>query len=479
MTAASLVPLLPMVMVAASVVAVLLGIAVRRSHIATLTLTLAGLACACLSLPVASVAPLSLRSVAPLLIMDGYAYFLAGLIIMTAFLTAVLSFDYLRRHSKRPEEYYALLLVAALGSLVLAASTQFVSFFLGIEMMSVPLYALIAYLRSKDEHLEAGIKYLILSAVSTSFLLFGMALVYARFGVMEFSRITDMLASFPFDAVALTGTAMLITGVGFKLAVVPFHMWTPDVYEGAPAPVAAFIATVSKGAVFALLLRYFSDVNISEQGPLFLIFSIIAVISMFTGNILALFQDNVKRMLAYSSIAHFGYLLVAFLSVGALRVVAVMFYLVQYFITTLGAFGVVTIMSRAGCDADMLEDYYGLFYRRPWLAVVFSLSLLSLAGLPLTAGFIGKFLIVTAGLGSAAPLLVVALVINSVIGLFYYLRAMTPMFTAQPGTDNGTTGLRLSIASCLVICVLAMLVAWWGVFPSSLVDLILSMTEGA
>ena len=404
MTPFSLIPVLPMIVVASTLLVCLLDIAVRRSHITIFALTLGGLACAIFSIPMASSAPLLLGSAPPLLIMDGYAHFFTGLILLAAFTVAVLSFNYLNLHTTRREEYYVLLLIATLGSLVLAASTHFVTFFLGIEMLSVPLYALIAYLRSKDEHLEAGIKYLILSAVSTSFLLFGMALVYARFGTMEFSRITAIFASYPSDPVILAGTAMIVTGVGFKLAVVPFHMWTPDVYEGAPAPVTAFIATASKGAVFAMLLRYFADVNLSEQGSLFIIFSVIAAISMFTGNILALFQNNVKRVLAYSSIAHFGYLLVAFLSVGALRVVAVMFYLVQYFITTIGAFGVVTVMSREKCDADSIKDYKGLFFRRPWLSVVFTLLLLSLAGIPLTAGFMGKFLVVTAGLGSALPL---------------------------------------------------------------------------
>ena len=477
MTAANFVPLLPMVVVAASGVVLLLSIALRRSHITALAITLAGLACACFSIPIAASLPLRWRWLMPLLIMDGYAYFFAGLIIVAAFSLALLSFDYMNRHAKRKEEYYLLMLIAVLGSLVLAAGTHFVSFFLGIETLSIPLYALIAYLRSKDEHIEAGIKYLILSAVSTSFLLFGMALIYARFGTMEFSRITELMVSYPPDIVVLAGTAMVMTGVGFKLAVVPFHMWTPDVYEGAPAPVTAFIATASKGAVFALMLRYFSDVNIPEQGSLFPAFSAIAVVSMFAGNILALFQNNVKRMLAYSSIAHFGYLLVAFLSVGTLRVVSVMFYLVQYFITTIVAFGVVTVMSNKRCDVDGLDDYRGLFFRRPWLAVVFSVSLLSLAGIPLTAGFIGKFLVITTGLGAVHPFLVIVLVVNSVIGLFYYLRVLTPMFTQrEPGSE--AEEFRFSATGCLVICVLAVLVAWWGVFPSSLVGLILSMTEG-
>ena len=260
----------------------------------------------------------------------------------------------------------------------------------------------------------------------------------------------------------LAGLVMIISGLGFKLAVVPFHLWTPDVYEGAPAPVTAFIATVSKGAVFALVLRYFTRIDIHAHTALFLIITLIAVASMFAGNLLALLQTNVKRILAYSSISHLGYLLVTVLASGPTAVTAAAFYLAAYFITTLGAFGVVAVLSRPERDADRLEDYRGLVWRRPWLAGVFTAMLFSLAGIPLTAGFVGKFYVVAAGVGSALWLAVVALAINSVIGLFYYLRIVVALFTPAgdvPRPVRGTLAERqrrsraAHPAPCLARCI--------------------------
>jgi NADH-quinone oxidoreductase subunit N len=294
----------------------------------------------------------------------------------------------------------------------------------------VSLYAMVAYVRTSAQGVEAGVKYLVLAAASAAFLLFGIALIYADQGTMEFSRVS--LPSSGASVLFLMGVAMLSVGIGFKLAVVPFHMWTPDVYEGAPAPITGFIATISKGAMFALLVRLFKQVGLASGGSVFIVFTIIAVASMLVGNLLALLQRNVKRLLAYSSIAHLGYLLVAFLASGALAVTAVAFYLVAYFVTTLGAFGIVGVLSSSDRDADKVEDYRGLFWRRPWLAMVFTATLLSLAGIPLTAGFIGKFYVLNAGVGSALWLLVITLVVSSVIGLYYYLRLIVTMYLGVP-----------------------------------------------
>jgi NADH-quinone oxidoreductase subunit N len=270
----------------------------------------------------------------------------------------------------------------------------------------------------------------------------------------------------PFTA----GLAMIIIGLGFKLAVVPFHLWTPDVYEGAPAPVTAFVATVSKGAVFALVLRYFSVVDIHTHRPLFVIFTIIAIASMFTGNLLALLQSNVKRILAYSSISHLGYLLVTLLASGATAVTAAAFYLTAYFITTLGAFGVVTVLSEKDRDADSMDDYRGLAWRRPWLAGVFTAMLLSLAGIPLTAGFIGKFTVVAAGVGSALWLLVIILTVNSAIGLYYYLRIIVALYL-RTGEEKAT-GPELSRTGSAVLSGLTILLIWLGVYPGPVIELI-------
>ena len=263
--------------------------------------------------------------------------------------------------------------------------------------------------------------------------------------------------------------------MGFKLAVVPFHMWAPDVYQGAPAPVAAFVATVSKGAMFALLLRYFMEIVAFRSGALWWTLAGIAALSMFVGNLLALLQDNVKRVLAYSSIAHLGYLLIAFLASGPMAVEAVTVYLVAYFITTLGAFGVVGVLSKSGREADTMEDYRALFWRRPWIAAVFAIMLLSLAGIPLTAGFVGKFYVVTAGVSSSLWLLLVLLAINSVIGLFYYLRIIVAMSAEKSRGDHHVEEVRAVPASFtdgLVLAMLSGLLFWIGLYPAPLIHLV-------
>jgi NADH-quinone oxidoreductase subunit N len=465
MTTADLTALLPIIVLGASSVAIMLVIAFHRDHTLTSVLTEVGLALAFIALrPAAEVAP---RQVTALLVVDHYALFFMGLLLAAAFIVAALSYGYLERREEFQEEFYLLLLLATLGALVLAASSHFASFFLGLETLTVSLYALIAYQRTRDESIGAGMKYLVLGGASTAFLLFGMALVYAESGTMEFVRLARVQLT---GEMALAGLAMMIVGIGFKLAIVPFHMWTPDVYQGAPAPVTAYVATVSKGAMFALVLRYFWQVNLQSYHSLTLTFTMISIASMFAGNLLALLQNNIKRLLAYSSIAHLGYLLGAFLASGPLAATAATFYLVAYFVTTLAAFGVVTVMSDQERDADSIEDYQGLFWRRPWLAGVLTVSLLSLAGIPLTAGFIGKFYIVAAGIGSSLWLLVILLVVNSAIGLFYYLRVTVAMFARAP--EGKLVPVALPLVSGVVLAGLALMLIWLGIYPAPLVHII-------
>lgn len=474
MTITDLTAILPLIIIAAASVAVMLVVAFYRNHRLTAILTLVGLALAAASLPViSSLAP---RQVTPLLIIDSYALFYMGLVFLAAIAVATISYSYLELHDGHHEEFYLLLLLATLGTAVLAASTHFAAFFLGIEILSVSLYALAAYLRHSDRSIEAGVKYLILAAVSSAFILFGMALVYAETGSMEFAQIAVRATGAGAYGLPLTvGLGLIIVGLGFKLAVVPFHLWTPDVYEGAPAPVTAFIATVSKGAVFALLMRYFSRVDIHANQSLFVIFTLIAAASMFAGNLLALLQKNVKRLLAYSSISHLGYLLVTLLASGVHAVSAAAFYLTAYFVTTLGAFGVVTVLSNKDRDADSMEDYEGLAWRRPWLAGVFTAMLLSLAGIPLTAGFVGKFYVVAAGAGSTLWLLLAVLVINSVIGLYYYLRIIVALYS-RPAQEAPAVS-PLSRTGSIALTALTLLLVWLGVYPAPMIELIQKMAQ--
>jgi len=472
MNYADLIALSPLIVLAATSIVVMLVIAFYRSHLLTLVLTLLGLALAAASISfAASVLP---RAIPPLIMVDRFALYYTVLVLLASFSVAALSYPYLKLQVGHAEEFYLLLLAATVGCSVLAAATHFASFFLGIEILSVSLYALAAYLRHRDRSIEAGVKYLILAAISSAFILFGMALVYVATGTMEFRALASLSRS---NGVAgpvfLAGTCMIVAGIGFKLALVPFHLWTPDVYEGAPAPVTAFVATASKGAVFALVLRYVTLVDLQAHPSLFAIFTAVAIASMFVGNLLALFQKNIKRMLAYSSISHLGYLLVTLLASSTMAVPASSFYLTAYFITTLGAFGVVTVLSTTERDADSLDDYQGLAWRRPWLAAVLSIMLFSLAGIPLTAGFMGKFYVVAAGVGSSLWLLVASLVINSAIGLYYYLRIIVAMFSPA---DREIRTDPTSVVSSVILTALTLMLLWLGMYPGPVISLIGAMT---
>jgi NADH-quinone oxidoreductase subunit N len=465
--------LLPLVVLGAAPVVLMLAIAIQRSHRLVFFLTLVALAATLATLLV--VAAQGNTQVMGLLWMDKFSLFYIGLITSASLAVTLFSYSYLENHESGREEFYLLLLTATLGAAVLITSTHFVPFFLGLEILSISLYALIAYHYRQPNSIESGIKYLILAAVSAAFLLFGMALIYAEANTLAFTPLAAALSNNQgiHSVYLLLGLGLMIVGIGFKLAVVPFHLWTPDVYQGAPAPVTAFVATVSKGSMFALLIRLFQPIDFKLQYGLLVAFGTIAVASMLAGNLLALLQNNVKRILAYSSIAHLGYLLVAFLAGGAMAVNAATFYLVAYFVTTLGTFGIVTVLSTGDRDADQLEDYRGLFYQHPWLAGIFTALLFSLAGIPLTAGFIGKFLLVSAGVGSTLWLLVLVLVIGSAIGLYYYLRVVIMLYL--PPTEPASEPMRLpafSAAGGLALAVLTLLLFGLGIYPTPLLDLI-------
>ncbi len=476
MSATDITALIPFIILAATVLIVVLVISFYRNHFIAALLTVIGHAAAIFVLPfLTNAIP---RHITRIMIIDDYSLFYFGLLTAASMIVAILMYSYLQRRETQREEFYVLLTIATIGATAMVTSTHFIMLFLGLEVLTVSLYGMIAYLFTYDRPLEAGIKYLILAAASSAFLLFGMALIYAETGTMLFSELADVFA--PGDGVRnvfiLTGTGMMIVGIGFKLAVVPFHMWTPDIYEAAPAPVTAYLATVSKGGMFAILLRYFIELNVYTYETIFFVFTIIAVLSMFFGNILALLQNNVKRILAYSSIAHLGYILVAFLAGGALAAEAVTFYLVAYFITSLGAFGIIALLIHNEKEPESIYDFSGLYARRPWIAAVFTAMLLSLAGIPLTAGFIGKFYALTAGVGAALWVLVIALVVNSAIGLYYYLRIVVIIYSTSEESDqlSETDALAQSISFTggIVLAFLLVLLVWLGVYPEPLIAII-------
>ncbi|MFB3817431.1 MAG: NADH-quinone oxidoreductase subunit N [Candidatus Methylomirabilales bacterium] len=471
MTAADLRVLAPLIALATAAVAVALAAAFRRSHGLAAGGAAAGLGLALLLLPLAAGG--TPRRVAPLLVVDDFGLLVSGLLFGAALMVALLAYDYLRGR-EAPEEFYVLLLLAALGAGVVAQAGHLASLFIGVELLSVSLYVLIAYPRESTQALEAGLKYLVLAGASSGFLLFGMALLYAETGTLELTGLGARLPEVE-GPIPTAGLVLLLAGLGFKLAAVPFHMWTPDVYQGAPAPVTAFLATVSKGAVVALLPRLFGAAGVAAGSTTWLLVALIAVASMLVGNLLALFQDNVKRILAYSSIAHLGYLLVAVLAGGPQAGEAIGYYLAAYFVTSLGAFGVVGILSGPGGEVERLEEYGGLLWRRPWVAGFFAATLFSLAGIPLTAGFVGKFYIFSAGVAAARWLLILAVALTSTVGLFYYLRIIVAMFTRPAKAWAPRTGEpfpALSPPAGLVLALLALLLLGLGVYPSPLVRLL-------
>ncbi|MFN8177272.1 MAG: NADH-quinone oxidoreductase subunit N [bacterium] len=469
-------PILPLIVLGASACVSLALLSWRRRHGLVLASTLVGLAASVASLPFTAAAVD--RQVTPLIRMDGFALFMFVLLAGAAAVVALLSHAYLDKRRENPEEFYVLLQTATLGSAVLAASTHFASFFLGLETLSISLYALISYSRTQRLCVEAGVKYLMLAGATSGFLLFGMALLYAETGTLQFAELATRLATAtPGGMIVTAGLALLVVGVGFKLALVPFHLWTPDVYQGAPAPVTAFIATVSKGGMVAAVVRLLMQIGLPRESTIFIVLSAIAAASMLAGNLLALLQTNVKRILAYSSIAHFGYVLVAVLADGDLALPAVTFYLLAYFVTSLAAFGVVTVLSESERDAESIADYRGLFWRSPGLATVLTVSLLSLAGIPLTAGFLGKFYVLSAGIESSLFGLAAVLAVGSAVGIYYYLRIILVMAEGA-GTDPHAVEAPLAgkpwvpIAAGAVLSALVLLVVWLGVQPGAVQRLI-------
>lgn len=468
MTVTDFLSLAPLIIIAIAPVVIMIVISVTRNYKVVYGFSILSFLTAFAS--IFFIIPAIPHSIEPLFVIDIYSLFFLGIIIFSALLITLLSYDYIKQLEGVREEYYIILFTSTLGAALLAVANHFILFFLGIETLSISLYILIAFQRSKDSSIEAGIKYLILASVSSAFLLFGMALIYTASGTMQFNGIVSALGeSGQLSTLVISGFAMMMVGIGFKLALVPFHMWTPDVYQGAPAPVTAYIATVSKGAVMAVLIRFFFNIRGFDNRSLLIVISGIAILSMFIGNLLAIRQKNIKRLLAYSSIANMGYLIIILLTGSNKGIQASVFYLISYFVTTIGAFGVITLLSTCKYEAEKIEDYKGLFWKRPWIAIVFTLSLLSLAGIPLTAGFVAKFYLILEGMKAGLMVLIISMIINSVIGLYYYLRVITAMFSPANETELPVISLTGNVALCLITISILLL----GLYPGWLIDIIM------
>jgi NADH-quinone oxidoreductase subunit N len=324
--------------------------------------------------------------------------------------------------------------------------------------------------------LEASVKYLVLSAAASGFILFGMALIYAQTGTLSFASVTNLPAAGLGDGYTIVALLMVVSGMAFKLSLAPFHMWTPDVYEGAPLPATAYLATIGKAAMFVVLLRFIQISDALSFDSMVTVLALIAVASMLAGNLLALLQDNLKRILAYSSIAHMGYLMLALIAghyvTGTIAVEAITFYLIAYVIMSLGAFGVASVISSSEKEFDSIKEYRGLFWRKPLLAATFIAMLLSLAGIPLTVGFIGKFYIFLSGVESELWVLLGVLVLGSGIGLYYYLRIIYRMFMPEKHSLPYRVGGVESVSSYAVLAILLFLLLLFGVYPAPIMSIV-------
>jgi NADH-quinone oxidoreductase subunit N len=473
MTVVDFQALSPLLALSGGAVVLMLQIAFWRrvgvtAILTTLVLALAAVSC----IHAGQITP---QQVTPLLLADRYALLFCVLFCVAAAITALLSQDYIRHHGDEPEEFYLLLVLSTLGACVLAYAVHVASLLLGLELLSVALYALIAYPNKSILPLEAAAKYLVLSGAASATALFGFALLYAATGTLEFSTLGQQLNETQMDGAVLTvGAAMIFAGMAFKLSVVPFHLWTPDVYDGAPAPVTGFLASVAKAAVFIVLLRLFLEADLFRYRRLVELIGLMAIFSMVAGNLLALLQTNIKRMLSYSSIAHMGYLLIIFmvcLNSGNrdLAVEATAYYLIAYTATTIAAFGLLTLISAREVERENVELHHisGLFWERPLQASLMLVALLSLAGIPLTAGFIAKFYILSAAVSGQHWILLGALIVGSSIGIYYYLRVVYYM-TRRPGEHPVSLGSRNSWQEYALPCALITIILLLGTFPQPL-----------
>jgi NADH-quinone oxidoreductase subunit N len=412
-------------------------------------------------------APLGL---AQMVALDPYRYAAAALILVCAGGVILLSLGYLEREDLIAPEYYPLVLLATCGMLFLAGAEDLIVLFLGLEVMSVAVYVLAGYNRGSPSSAEAALKYFLIGAFASGFLLYGIALVYGATGATNISLIGAQLAGGKLSFMAALGLGLLLIGLGFKVAAVPFHMWAPDVYDGAPTPVTAFMATGVKAAAFVALVRVLVEGFPSAPGLWQPVIAGLAIASMVVGNLIALAQRTLKRMLAYSSIAHAGYILVAVWPGSRLGSGAVLLYLVAYSLTTLASFGFLAALGRGGERDVTFDDIAGLAGRRPWIAMGLSICMLSLLGFPGTFGFIGKWYILSAVVAEGQIILPVVLVVTSVISAGYYLPVIMSMYMKSAPDDREYQGMRLSPAAAGAIAVSVAAVLLFGFWPAGVLD---------
>lgn len=402
-------------------------------------------------------------------VVDNFSIFFIFIFTISSALAIMLSVNYNNQENIKIGEYYSLILFCTVGMIILASSTDLIMIFLGIEIVSICLYILAGIRRDNTQSNEAALKYFLLGAFATGFLLYGMALLYGATGTTKLAKIATVLSS---DQVVskpllLTAMVLLVVGFGFKVASVPFHMWAPDVYQGAPTPITAFMAVGPKAAVFASFYRVFAHAMPQLAPSWTMVLSILAVLSMFFGNMGAIFQTNIKRLLAYSSVSHAGYILIALVANSTLGSSSLVFYLLTYLFTTFGAFAIIIILGRRGSENLDITDYSGLAYKHPILALCMTIFLLSLGGVPPTAGFMGKFYIFSAAIREDHLILVIIAVLNTVVSFYYYLKVIVQMYMKEPTGEFHPSISPLAIAVVIIAIIGTFQL---GIFPGPFIS---------
>jgi NADH-quinone oxidoreductase subunit N len=403
-----------------------------------------------------------------LLAVDRFALFFKVIFLLAAAITVLMSVRYLAIEGASPGEYYFLILCATLGMMIMAGGIDLITIFIGLETMAVSFYILAGFIKPSQRSNEAAVKYFLLGAFSLGILLYGMSLMYGLSGTTNLRVMATTFAAQEHDPRLVLAVILVVAGVGFKIAAVPFHMWAPDVYEGAPTPITAFLSVGSKAASFAMLIRIFLEGLPSMNADWRLLFEALAIVTMTVGNVAALTQSNVKRMLAYSSIAHAGYVLIGIVAGTSRGITATLIYLFVYGFMQLGAFAVIVVLRRRDVMGDELKDFSGLYLRNPFAAFAMLLFMLSLGGIPPTAGFMGKFWLFSAAIDAHYYWLAVIGVLNSAVSLYYYIRIVVFMYVKEEAVGSEpTTSPTLAVA--LGVAVIATIVL--GVYPRLLFEL--------
>jgi NADH-quinone oxidoreductase subunit N len=447
-------------------VVLIIGILSRRKISRALAyLSLVGIAAAFVALP--ALWGKTESGFSRMVVLDPFALYFHAVILLAAGVTVLMSLDYLDQEGLEHYEYFALLLFGTFGMMLMASALDLIMVFLGLETMSISIYVLAGWRKDHPKGHEAAIKYLLLGAFASAFLLYGIALIFGATGTTNLKGVADVLARKGTDGLSpllLGGAAMLLVGFGFKVASVPFHMWTPDIYDGAPTPITAYMTAAVKAAAFAAFLRVFFYSLSSLQGDLSPAFWVLAVATMTLGNVVALVQENIKRMFAYSSIAHVGYILVGMVTGGDLANASVLFYLLAYALMNMGAFGVVTLYGRKGEANIFIEDYRGMGFQYPALGALMAVFMFSMAGIPPTAGFFAKFYVFSAAVDKGYVWLVVIALLNSVVSVYYYFRVTVKMYMQAPEKEE-VEELRFGPAVSLALGLMLIGTLWLGVYP--------------